>query len=53
MNITKKLLEMMDSHLEVASVYGEGSEFSYTVEQEVLNSKPTPCRFWNFTGALP
>jgi signal transduction histidine kinase len=53
MNITKKLLEMMGSHLEVASVYGEGSEFSYTVEQEVLNSKPTPCRFWNFTGALP
>ena len=40
MNITKKLLEMMDSHLEVASVYGEGSEFSYTVEQEVLNWSP-------------
>ena len=40
MNITKKLLEMMGSHLEVASVYGEGSEFSYTVEQEVLNWSP-------------
>ena len=40
MNITKKLLEMMGSHLEVESVYGEGSEFSYTVEQEVLNWSP-------------
>ena len=30
----------MGSHLEVASVYGEGSEFSYTVEQEVLNWSP-------------
>jgi hypothetical protein len=40
MNITKKLLEMMGSHLEVASVYGEGSEFSYTVEQDVLNWSP-------------
>ena len=40
MNITQKLLEMMGSRLEVESVYGEGSEFSYTVEQEVLNWSP-------------
>ena len=40
MNITQKLLEMMGSRLEVESVYGEGSEFSYAVEQEVLNWSP-------------
>lgn len=40
MNITQKLLAMMDSHLDVQSVYGQGSTFSYTVEQEVLNWSP-------------
>ncbi|MCR5685999.1 MAG: response regulator [Lachnospiraceae bacterium] len=36
MNITKSLLEMMGSHLEVKSVYGEGSEFSFSVMQKVV-----------------
>lgn len=40
MNITQKLLEMMGSTLEVASTYGEGSEFVFTVRQEVLNWSP-------------
>ncbi|MBQ1614022.1 MAG: response regulator, partial [Selenomonas sp.] len=40
MNITQKLLAMMGSELKVNSVYGGGSEFSYTVEQEVLNWSP-------------
>ncbi len=40
MNITQKLLAMMDSHLEVQSTYGQGSTFSYTVAQEVLNWSP-------------
>ena len=39
MNITTRLLEMMSSKLEVSSVYGEGSEFSFTVEQKVLSWK--------------
>ncbi|MCR5747931.1 MAG: response regulator [Lachnospiraceae bacterium] len=37
MNITKTLLEMMESHLEVDSVYGEGSVFSFSLKQRVVN----------------
>ena len=37
MNITQKLLSMMDSHLDVTSTYGEGSCFSFEVKQKVLN----------------
>lgn len=40
MNITKRLLDLMDSHLEVASVYGEGSTFSFAVEQRVVDWTP-------------
>ena len=40
MNITKRLLELMDSRLEVESVYGEGSTFAFTVEQRVVNWSP-------------
>lgn len=36
MAITKMLLDKMDSRLEVASVYGEGSTFSFRVEQKVV-----------------
>ena len=36
MNITKGLLEMMDSRLEVESVYGEGSTFSFRLRQKVV-----------------
>ncbi len=35
MSITKTLLEMMDSQLEVESVYGEGSVFSFSLKQRV------------------
>ncbi|WP_051200246.1 ATP-binding protein [Butyrivibrio sp. FCS006] len=34
--ITQKLLNLMGSTLEVESVYGEGSSFSFTLKQEVL-----------------
>ncbi len=34
--ITKQLLSMMDSRLEVESVYGAGSTFSFSVEQGVV-----------------
>ncbi len=40
MNITKRLLALMDSRLEVESVYGEGSVFSFRLVQEVMNWEP-------------
>ncbi len=40
MNIVTALLSMMDSKLDVKSVYGEGSVFSFVVSQEVINWEP-------------
>ena len=40
MNITKKLLNLMGSQLQVESTYGEGSTFSFKVEQKVMNAEP-------------
>jgi len=40
MSITKQLLALMDSKLEVESVYGEGSTFSFSVDQQVLAWEP-------------
>ena len=40
MNITQRLLEMMNSRLEVTSVYGEGSEFSFEIAQKIINRHP-------------
>lgn len=40
MNITKQLLEMMGSGIEVESVYGKGSKFSFEIEQEVRSLDP-------------
>ncbi|MBO4916192.1 MAG: response regulator, partial [Oscillospiraceae bacterium] len=40
MNITKSLLEMMDSRLDVESVYGEGSTFSFKLRQKVVKWEP-------------
>ncbi len=37
MNITQRLLNMMGSELEVHSVYGKGSNFSFEIEQRVVN----------------
>ncbi len=36
MSITQQLLDLMGSKLEVESVYGEGSTFSFAVEQPVI-----------------
>ena len=36
MSITRQLLELMGSTLEVDSVYGEGSTFSFAIDQEVV-----------------
>ena len=40
MSITKQLLALMDSRLDVESVYGEGSTFSFSVEQSVVDWEP-------------
>ena len=40
MSITKRLLEMMNSSLEVESVYGEGSDFYFVVKQKVVKWDP-------------
>ena len=42
MSITKNLLDMMESELEVNSVYGVGSTFSFNIEQGVVS--------WNVIG---
>lgn len=40
LNITMKLLMLMDSKLEVKSEYGKGSEFFFTVDQKVVDGTP-------------
>ena len=40
MNITRQLLTMMGSRLEVQSEYGKGSVFAFTVEQSVTDPAP-------------
>lgn len=40
MSITKQLIELMGSSLDVKSVYGEGSDFSFAVEQPVIKWDP-------------
>ncbi len=46
MNITKNLLDLMNSELKVESVYGEGSTFSFALEQPVVRWVP----IGEFTG---
>ncbi|MBO4913926.1 MAG: response regulator [Oscillospiraceae bacterium] len=38
--ITKQLLDLMGSSLQVESIYGEGSEFSFSIEQPVVKWWP-------------
>ncbi len=40
MNITLRLLKLMDSELEVDSVYGEGSDFHFKIRQRVIDPNP-------------
>ena len=40
MSIVRQLLELMDSSLDVSSVYGEGSKFSFDIRQKVVNWEP-------------
>ncbi|MBQ9487152.1 MAG: response regulator, partial [Selenomonadaceae bacterium] len=52
MNITQRLLEMMNSRLEVSSVYGEGSEFSFELAQKVINAHPIGNFAENYRNSL-
>lgn len=40
MNITKQLLDMMNSQLNVDSTYGKGSDFSFEIVQDIVEDKP-------------
>lgn len=40
MSITMQLLELMNSKLNVKSVYGEGSEFYFEISQKICNYEP-------------
>jgi CheY-like chemotaxis protein/HPt (histidine-containing phosphotransfer) domain-containing protein len=40
MTITKELLDLMGSKVNVTSVYGEGSEFWFEIQQEIINAEP-------------
>jgi len=40
LNITNRLLELMNSKLEVESVYNEGSRFYFTIEQQITDDTP-------------
>ena len=40
MSIVKRLLEQMGTSLQVESVYGEGSDFSFTIAQRVVKWEP-------------
>ncbi|MCR4998544.1 MAG: response regulator [Lachnospiraceae bacterium] len=39
MSIVKKLLALMDTRLEVHSVYGQGSDFSFRIKQQVVSNE--------------
>ncbi len=49
MSIVTRLLNMMNSRLELKSIYGEGSTFSFELEQEIVNSEP----MGNYLDHLP
>ncbi len=40
MAIVNRLLDMMGSHLEVKSTYGKGSEFSFVLNQKIVDERP-------------
>ncbi len=40
MSIVTRLLEQMGSKIDVSSVYGEGSRFSFVLEQEIVDDTP-------------
>ena len=51
MSISKQLLNMMDSDMQVESVYGAGSTFSFLVSQQVVD--PEPIGEWRLKADAP
>lgn len=39
MNITMQLLALLESRLEIASVYGEGSQFSFVLQEKIVDAR--------------
>ena len=52
LNITQKLLNLMDSELHVESKYGEGSEFYFVINQKVVKWDPVSEYMESYTRAL-
>ncbi len=52
MNIVKMLLSLMGSNLQVKSVYGHGSEFSFAVEQKIVKDIPIGNFAFSYKKAL-
>ncbi len=52
MSIVRQLLSLMGSELNVKSVYGEGSEFSYGIRQRVIAREPVGDLSERFDAAL-
>lgn len=42
-SIVTKLLELMGSRLEIESVYGKGSKFSFEISQRIVDNTPIGC----------
>lgn len=40
MNIVQHILKLMGSEIKIESSYGNGSEFSFEIEQEIVNEEP-------------
>ena len=40
MSITKQFLELLNSNLQISIVYGVGSEFSFDLEQKIIDATP-------------
>ncbi|MBQ4523104.1 MAG: response regulator [Lachnospiraceae bacterium] len=40
MNIVQQLLNLLGSELQIKSEYGKGSEFSFVIEQKIINEEP-------------
>ncbi|MCR5452692.1 MAG: response regulator, partial [Lachnospiraceae bacterium] len=50
MDLVTGLLSLMDSELKVASVYGEGSDFYFEIEQKILDPTPIGDVNWDELG---
>ena len=48
LHITNRLVDLMDGHIGVTSKYGEGSIFTVTIPQKIVNDKP----IGNFSHAV-